>query len=131
MSQGNRFDQLLKTAKQQKPPTALENAAAPLDVQTSERSDTQASKQLNISAPKHLDVQTSEHSDTQISEQPNISISKAKSSSKDFKRTTVYLTQALHRKLKQASLDHGIEMSDIAEAAIAQWIDEHSSNLDV
>ncbi|MBD2115051.1 hypothetical protein H6F59_24790 [Nodosilinea sp. FACHB-141] len=62
----------------------------------------------------------------QTSKQPDISTSKAKSSSKDFKRTTVYLTQELHRRLKRASLDKEMEMSDIAEAAIAAWLDEHS-----
>nr|WP_073611182.1 plasmid partition protein ParG [Phormidium tenue] len=72
------------------------------------------------------DVQTSEHPDTQASKQPDISTSKAKSSSSDYKRTTVYLTQELHRRLKRASLDEGMEMSDIAESAIAAWLEEHS-----
>ncbi|MGB3138434.1 MAG: hypothetical protein WBG38_09940 [Nodosilinea sp.] len=70
------------------------------------------------------DVQTSEHLDIQASKQPDISTSKAKSSSKDFKRTTVYLTQELHHRLKRASLDEGMEMSDIAEVAIAAWLDD-------
>jgi hypothetical protein len=68
------------------------------------------------------DIQTSEHSDVQIQ--------KAKSSSKDFKRTTLYLTQELHRKLKRASLEHDMEMSDIAQAAIAQWLEDHRSDED-
>jgi hypothetical protein len=64
--------------------------------------------------------------DVQTSKQPDISTSKAKSSSGDYKRTTVYLSQALHKRLKRASLDEEMEMSDIAEAAIAAWLDERS-----
>jgi hypothetical protein len=94
MSQGSRFDNLLKAAQQPATPPQPEGVIP--------------------------DVQTSGHSDIQTS--------KAKSSSRDYKRTTVYLTQDLHRKLKQASLDHSMEMSDIAEASIAQWIAEHPSN---
>jgi hypothetical protein len=71
-------------------------------------------------SPPPPNIQTSEHSDT--------SIQKAKSSSKDFKRTTLYLTQELHRKLKRASLEHDMEMSDIAEAAITQWLEEHRTD---
>lgn len=110
MSQGNRFDNLLKAAQQ--PATPPQPELKTTDVQTSGHSSSQASKQLNI----------------QTSKQPDIQASKAKSSSKDYKRTTVYLTQSLHQKLKRASLDHGLEMSDIAEAAIARWIDEHPSD---
>lgn len=65
-------------------------------------------------------------SDVQTAESLNISTSKAKSSSKDYIRTTVYLTKDLHRRLKRGALDHEMEMSDIAEAAIEQWLDEHS-----
>lgn len=64
--------------------------------------------------------------DVQTSKQPDISTSKAKSSSSDYKRTTMYLSQALHRRLKRASLEQEMEMSDIAETAIAAWLDEHS-----
>ena len=64
------------------------------------------------------DVQTSKHLD--------ISTSKAKSSSRDYTRATIYLTKALHRRLKMTGADQGLEMSDIAEAAIAAWLDEHS-----
>jgi hypothetical protein len=102
VSEQNRFANLLKVA-QQKP-----------EIETFE-----------TSAPT-ADVQTSEHLDIQASKQPDVSTSKAKSSSKNFKRTTVYLTQELHRRLKRASLDEEMEMSDIAEAAIAAWLDEHS-----
>ena len=102
MSDQNRFANLLKAAQQQpeiEPPAPTE----PLpDVPASERLNTQASKQ------------------------PNTSTSKAKSSSSDYKRTTVYLTQGLHLRLKRASLDEGMEMSDIAESAISTWLEMHS-----
>jgi post-segregation antitoxin (ccd killing protein) len=65
-----------------------------------------------------LDVQTSKHSDVQTS--------KAKSSSPGYKRTTVYLTNDLHRRLKVAGLNLNMEMSDIAEKAIAQWLEQHT-----
>lgn len=107
MSQ-NRFDKLLKTAKTAQPPASEQ----PLDIQTSEHSDAQASKAK--SSP--LDIQTSEHLGAPAS--------KAKSSSKEFKRTTLYLSQELHRLLKRASVDQGLEMSDIAEAAIRRWLND-------
>jgi len=110
VSEQNRFANLLKVAQQKPETEALEPPTPITDVQTSD----------------HLDVQTSDHLDVQASKQPDISTSKAKSSSKDFKRTTVYLTQELHRRLKRASLDAEMEMSDIAESAIAAWLAEHS-----
>lgn len=51
---------------------------------------------------------------------------KSKSSRADYKRTTVYLPQELHKRLKMASLQQDIEMSEIAENAIAEWLDKHS-----
>ena len=102
MSDQNRFANLLKAAQQQP------EVAAPTQPESSP------------------DVQTSEHLNVQASKQPDISTSKAKSSSDDYKRTTVYLTQELHRRLKRASLDEGMEMSDIAESAIAAWLDDRS-----
>ena len=70
-------------------------------------------------ASKHLDVQTSEHSSAQTSG--------AKSKNENYMRTTVYLTKALHKRLKIEALEHDdLDMSDIAEQAIAQWLDEHS-----
>lgn len=72
------------------------------------------------------DAQTSKQSDIQTSKHLDTSTSKAKSSSKDFTRTTLYLTKQLHKRLKLAGLEHDMEMSDIAEAAIAQWLDNHS-----
>ena len=77
-----------------------------------------ASKKRWPSAEEDPDAPTSKHSDVQTS--------KAKSSSKDYVRTTLYLTKALHKKLKMGALEHDLEMSDIAEQAIAQWLEEHS-----
>jgi hypothetical protein len=64
--------------------------------------------------------------DVQASKRLDISTSKAKSSSRDYTRATIYLTKALHRRLKMTGAEQGLEMSDIAEAAIAAWLDEHS-----
>lgn len=100
MSDQNRFTNLLKAAQQQPEVAELTQPEPSLDVQTSKRPDIQTSKQLDIST------------------------SKAKSSSGDYKRTTVYLTQELHRRLKRASLDEGMEMSDIAESAISAWLED-------
>lgn len=103
MSDQNRFANLLKAAQQKPEIEALAPPEPLSDVQTSGKgSGAQTSKQLDIST------------------------SKAKSSSSDYKRTTVYLTQELHRRLKRASLDEGMEMSDIAESAIAAWLDDRS-----
>lgn len=111
MSQ-NRFDKLLKTAKTTQPPAPEPTP----DIQTSEHLDAPVSK----AKPSRLDVQTSEHLEAPAS--------KAKSSSKAFKRTTLYLSQELHRLLKRASVDQGLEMSDIAEVAIRRWLKDE--NLD-
>lgn len=73
-----------------------------------------------------INVQTSEHSDVEISKQLGVSTSKSKSSSAGYKRTTLYLTNELHRRLKKAGLHLELEMSDIAEQAIAEWLDKHS-----
>jgi post-segregation antitoxin (ccd killing protein) len=65
-------------------------------------------------------------SDVQTSKHLNAQTSKAKSSSAGYKRTTVYLTNDLHRRLKVAGLNLGMEMSDIAEQAIAEWLEKQS-----
>jgi hypothetical protein len=51
---------------------------------------------------------------------------KGKSSSSQYLRTTLYLSKALHKRLKMGALEHDMEMSDIAEAAISEWLDNHS-----
>lgn len=98
MNEQNRFANLLKAAHQPpQPQPEVDPAAAPSPLS---------------------DVQTSKHLDT--------STSKAKSSSQDYTRATIYLTKALHRRLKMAGLEQELDMSDIAEAAIAAWLDKHS-----
>ena len=96
MNEPNRFAKVIKAAHQTPQPGG-EPAATPAPLP---------------------DVQTSKH--------PDISTSKAKSSSRDYTRATIYLTKALHRRLKMTGAEQGLEMSDIAEAAIAAWLDEHS-----
>lgn len=57
-----------------------------------------------------------------VSAEPQ-SRSPVKSKSPDFTRCTVYLTKELHKRLKIAGAIEGMEMSDIAETAITQWLD--------
>lgn len=49
--------------------------------------------------------------------------SPVKSKSPEFTRCTIYLTKDLHKRLKIAGAIEGMEMSDIAEAAITKWLD--------
>lgn len=81
----------------------------------------------------NLDAQTSKHSDAEMSNKPSIQTSKhpdaqnssAKSKSKEHVRTTIYLTKALHKRLKIEALEHDdLDMSDITEQAITKWLDE-------
>ena len=65
--------------------------------------------------------------------QPNAQTSKhlsaeplAKSKDPNFVRTTVYLPKPLHKRLKGAAVEAEIEMSDIAEQAINDWMAKHS-----
>jgi hypothetical protein len=46
-----------------------------------------------------------------------------KSKSSDFTRSTIYLSKALHKRLKIAAAASDLEMSDIAESAISAWLD--------
>ena len=123
MSQ-NRFEKLLQTAKTAQPP-----APDASDVQISESLNIQTPKaedgRLDVQAPKAKSSREGNSPDFQASGLSDDQTSQAKSRSKAFKRTTLYLTQPLHRQLKRASLDHELEMSDIAEAAIQQWLADH------
>jgi molybdopterin-guanine dinucleotide biosynthesis protein A len=47
----------------------------------------------------------------------------AKSKSKDYQRTTVYLPKALHRKLKAAAANEDREISDIIEELVSKYLD--------
>lgn len=117
-----RFDNFMKQAgKKQLSPDTQDQMSEHLNVQTSKRPDSQKDSE-SVSQGQMF-----EHSDVQTSKTKNNSTSKAKSSSAQYVRTTVYLTKRLHRRLKMGSLEHGLEMSDIAEQAIAQWLDEQSS----
>ena len=46
----------------------------------------------------------------------------AKSKSKDYQRTTVYLPKALHRRLKAAALTEDREISDIIETLVSEYL---------
>lgn len=63
------------------------------------------------------------------SKQPSSQTSKAKSVDPTYRRATLYLSKNLHKRLKQASLDLDIDMSEIAEQAIAQWIESNPPEL--
>lgn len=74
---------------------------------------------------------TSTTPETQTAEAPPLppppgeaaTTSKAKSSSKDYQRTTVYLTKKLHKEMKAAAVQQEIEMSDIVETAVWEWLE--------
>lgn len=66
-----------------------------------------------------------EHSDAQTSKHLNTSTPQGKSSRKDYKRTTVYLPAEMHKRLKLAALQQGMEMSAIVEQAVDAWMSEH------
>lgn len=51
--------------------------------------------------------------------------SKAKSSSKDYQRTTVYLPRELHKRFKVAALNEGKEMSEVVTELIETWLGNH------
>ena len=71
------------------------------------------------------DMQASGHLDSNPSSKMERS-PKGKSSNSQYLRTTLYLSKALHKRLKMGALEHDMEMSDIAEAAISEWLDNHS-----
>ncbi len=50
----------------------------------------------------------------------------AKSKDPKFTRSTLYLSKVLHKRLRLAAVNQDTEMSDIAEAAIADWLGKHS-----
>lgn len=51
----------------------------------------------------------------------------SKSTDPDYIRTTVYLPKQLHKQLKATAANDEREMSEIAEEAIAQYLEERSS----
>lgn len=48
----------------------------------------------------------------------------SKSTDPDYIRTTIYLPKQLHKQLKAAAADEEREMSEIAEEAIARYLEE-------
>lgn len=50
---------------------------------------------------------------------------KAKSKSSDHTKLTVYITKALHKRLKVGGAHLEMELSDIAEEAINEYLDKH------
>lgn len=69
------------------------------------------------------DPETSKQADAQTSKADE---KRPKSKDPGYLRTTMYLSKALHKRLKIASIgrDDGFDMSDIAEAAITDWLDK-------
>lgn len=49
---------------------------------------------------------------------------KAKSKSSDHTKLTVYITKALHKRLKIGAAELEMELSDIAEEAISEYLDK-------
>jgi hypothetical protein len=74
--------------------------------------------------PELSNAQTSESLDAQTLKHLPI----AKSKSADYQRSTIYLPKHLHKQLKMAAADREVEMSDIAEQAIADWLDKNTGN---
>ena len=71
--------------------------------------------------PELSSAQTSDNLSAQTSKHLE---SRAKSKNPGYQRATMYLPKALHKRLKLTAADLEIEMSDIAEQAIAAWLDE-------
>lgn len=53
--------------------------------------------------------------------------SKAKCKDPNYQRTTFYIPKDIHREFKMAALEDGVEMSDIIEDLISQWLRERPS----
>ena len=79
-------------------------------------------KQSNIQTSEQSNTQTSKHLPAQTSDQPE---QLAKSKNKAYVRSTMYLSKAIHKRLKLAAIDTDSDMSDIAEWAIEAWLDDN------
>jgi len=55
------------------------------------------------------------------------STSKAKGKDPNYQRTTFYIPKDIHREFKMAALEDGVEMSDVVEDLISQWLRERQS----
>jgi len=58
---------------------------------------------------------------------PHISPNKAKGKDPNYQRTTFYIPKDIHREFKMAALEDDLEMSDIVETLISQWLRERNS----
>ncbi|ESA35089.1 family transcriptional regulator [Leptolyngbya sp. Heron Island J] len=64
---------------------------------------------------------------TRKSDQPktkSTSTSPVKSKSADYSKLTVYITKALHKRLKVGAAELEMELSDVAEEAISAYLSE-------
>ncbi|MEM6839510.1 MAG: CopG family transcriptional regulator [Cyanobacteria bacterium P01_C01_bin.120] len=52
---------------------------------------------------------------------------KAKGKDPNYQRTTFYIPKDIHRAFKMAALEDNLEMSDIVEDLISQWLRERHS----
>ena len=58
---------------------------------------------------------------------PLANSSKAKGKDPNYQRTTFYIPKDIHRAFKMAALEDNLEMSDIVEDLISQWLRERHS----
>lgn len=59
--------------------------------------------------------------------QPPAQASKAKGKDPNYQRTTFYIPKDIHREFKMAALEDDLEMSDIVEDLISQWLRERNT----
>jgi len=71
--------------------------------------------------PANPDNETSECLDVWMSKRSDTQTSKSKNPS--YQRTTIYLRKELHTKLKTAAIVEGMEMSEVIETLIEQWLE--------
>ena len=53
---------------------------------------------------------------------------KGKSSDPDYKRTTIYLSKQLHKRLKAAATDEEREISEIVEQLVSAWLENRGNS---
>lgn len=87
-----------------------------------------------VKTSKSSDSEPSKHPDVELSKQPSIETSRdldsqlPKSKDPDYQRTTVYLPKALHRELRIAAITEGLEMSDVIEDLVKEWLESRKSS---
>ncbi len=69
---------------------------------------------------------TSEHPDSQTSKQPQAESSAAsglaKSQDPDYLKFTTYIRKDTHKAVKLRAIDEGLEMSDLVQELLAEWL---------